>query len=147
MLKKASIIFSLFMITCFNNGWASNLVLNLHDIEIGQRSFSRVYNNLDNFYRLNADQVSILNTENFFEDPKNPSPLAMQALKNIKMNREAYITRNYQKDYRLLKKHLFKIRNCFKEDKTADDLDTVETLKLLSYTNGLICIIYALGVR
>lgn len=147
MLKIASIIFSIFMITSFNNGWASNLVLNLHDIEIGQRSFSRVYNNLDNFYRLNADQVSILKTENFFEDPKNPSSLAMQALKNIKMNREAYITLNYQNDYRLLKKHLFKIRNCFKEDKTADDLDAPKTTDLLNYVDSLLCIIYALGVR
>ncbi len=123
MLKKASIVFILLMIATINNAWASNQVLQLHDIEIGNRRFNRVYNNIEDFYQLNADQVSILIAEKFFEDPKNPSPLAKEALNKIKMNREANITWSYRKDYRLLMKHLLRIRNCFKEDKTADDLE------------------------
>ena len=147
MWKKAFIFFVLFIIISINNVQASNQVLQLDEDEIDQRSFSRIYNKLVNFYRLNSEQVTKLNAQKFFEDPEHPSALAEQALKEIEKNRKASITQSYFKNYNLLKSHLLKIHGCFKEDQTAEDLDASKITDLLTYTNGLFLILYGLGVR
>lgn len=147
MLKKAYIFFIIFTITFINKVWAGDTVLQLDDIEIERRSFHRVLDNLEDFYQVNAAQVTTLNTQKFFEDPENPSALAKQALIEITKNRKASIMRDYLKKRQLLKKHLLRIRGCFKENQTAEDLEASQTSNLLSYTNGLLCILYGLGVR
>lgn len=141
------IFLTLFLSISINNVWASNPVLQLYEIEIDQRSFSRVYNKLVNFYQLNNDQIKILNAQKFFEDPEHPSAPAKQALKEIKKNRKASITQGYLRNYQLLKSHLLRIHGCFKEDMTADDLEESKISDLLNYTKGLLCILYGLGVR
>lgn len=146
-MTKKYISFIIFMIISANKIWAGNPVLQLYDDEVEQRSFSRVLDNLEDFYVVNSAQIMMLNTQNFFADPEHPSATAKQALKQIKNNRQASITYNYLGKYRLLKKHLFGIRGYFKEDKTAEDLRTSQASDLLNYTEGLLLILYGLGVR
>lgn len=89
----------------------------------------------------------MLNTQKIFEDPKHPSPLAIKALKEIRKNRRTAINRDYLKDYQLLKIHLLRISRCFETDKTAVNLETSQTSDLLNYTTGLLCVLFAQGVK
>lgn len=89
-MKKGLHVFS-FICSIMFSAKAFCGILQLTDPEKEQQNFSRILRNLENFYSVNAQQITILNQEKFFDNPQDPSPKSLRALKAIKRNTDASI--------------------------------------------------------
>jgi len=120
-------------------------VLEISDLEKIDRDFSRILHNLENFYRVNADQIKILNEEGFYKNVLTPSARSREALEQIKGNNKANITENYGKKPRKLKKHLLEVKEYFKAVDDHNDPDLKQQVTdILNYTKGLLLILKAI---
>lgn len=118
-------------------------VLEMSDLEELHKDFSRILHNLEDFYRANADQIKVLNTEEFFQKPAlAPSFKAREALAQIKKNDRTSITQSYSKKPRKLKKHLLELKEYFKSFDDNDDPNLKQQVSnILLYTDGLLLIL------
>jgi len=131
------------LITFSLKAWGG--LLEISDGEMLNKNFKRILCNLENFYRVNSNQIEILNEEKFFDNILVSSGRAQEALAEIRSNEKASITRDYSKKPRKLRKHLLELETYFE----ALEVDNNPVLKqqvtdILDYTKGLLLILKAL---
>ena len=119
-------------------------ILEISEGEMLNRNFGRILNNLENFYEVNADQIKILNDESFYQNVAVPSVRAQGALQQIRRNNKAYITEDYARKPRKLRKHLLELKEYFSSFNGNDDSELKQqSTKILKFTEGLLLILKA----
>jgi hypothetical protein len=117
----------------------------MNDFEREGKYFSRILSNLENFYRVNSDQIKILNEDKFFHNILAPSARAQDALAEIRSNEKASITRDYSKKPQKLKKHLLELKTYFETVEVDNNpVRKQQVTDILDYTKGLLLILKAI---
>lgn len=126
-MKKWAILF-VFCILLSPKGWGGEL-LELSDAEKLNKSYSRVLNNLRDFYRVNAPQIKVLNDEGFFSCEDYNLNVCGSALQQIRENQNSIIVQYYgvaPSGINKLRKDLIKIKDYLSSEE-GQEAETIVT--------------------
>jgi hypothetical protein len=141
-MKKCKLLF-IFLTLFTIEAWGG--LLEMDDFEREDKYFNRILNNLENFYRVNAAQIEILNEEKFSQNIQVRSSRVQEALAEIRSNEKASITENYSKKPQKLKKHLLELKTYFETVEVDNNpVRKQQVTDILDYTKGLLLILKAI---
>lgn len=139
MMKKWSTLF-VFSILLSTKVWGA--ILELDDLEKLNKSYSRIFNNILDFYQANSAQIKILKEQGFFQSKSKNAAICIPALEEIKSNQNSLIAQDYgvkPSGFKKLKRDLVQIENHLSSE--ADQ----QTQTIVRFAKGILVILHYFG--
>ncbi len=113
-------------------------ILELDDSEKLNKDHTRIFNNLKNFYEVNASHIKILKEHKFFQPETADLNACVPALRQIKLDQQSLILKDYgikPSGLRKLKRDLKSIESYF-----SSDLDK-NSKTIVNFARGMLLIL------